>query len=444
MKKKIDSASIRNFIIVWIGQLVSNIGSSMTSFAISIWAWEITGQATTLTLVGFFTLLPSILIAPISGVIVDRTNRKLLMIIGDTVGVGMTIIILLLYLTNHLEMWHIYVTSAVRGTFDQFQSLAYSASVALMVPKRHYARASSMEFLSSYGARIVAPAFAGYLYHVISLVGISLIDILSFAIAISTVLLIHIPNPPVTKTKLQSRTDILQELGFGFRYIQARKSLLALLAVGLLFWFSHDIGNALYSPMILARTKNNAFVLGSLASAAGLGGVAGALIVSTWGGPKRRINGFLFGMVGAGLSKMIFGLGNTPLIWIPAQFCSSLNFPLNGSSETAIWLTKVAPNIQGRVFAARSLLLQLVSAVAYLIAGPLTDNVLEPAMMPGGILAPVFGGIFGVGKSAGMALLYVFSALCMLLVGLCGYNFREVRDVENIVPDFDAEHSQQS
>lgn len=429
METEIKSSSFRSFIIVWIGQLVSAIGSSMTRFAVNIWVWEFTDQATTLTLISFYTLLPSIVITPISGVIVDRWNRKLLMVMGDTVAVGVTIVIVLLYLTNNLQVWHLYITGAIAGIFNQLQSLAYSVSVGLMIPQKHYSRASSMEFLSSYGAKIVAPAFAGYLYHVIGLVGISLIDVLTFVCAISSVLFVHIPQPPKEITS-QNSENIWHELGLGWQYIQKHKSLLALLMVGLLFWFFHDIGDAIYTPMILARSGNNTLVLGSLASAAGLGGVTGALIMSTWGGPKRRIQGFLWGMVGAGLSKTIFGLGNTALVWIGAQFCSSVNFPLNGSSENAIWLTKVKPEVQGRVFAARSLFLQLSSAISYLIAGPLADQVFEPAMKPNGQLAWLFGSIFGVDKGAGIALLYVLCAVCMVLVGILGFNLPALRNIE--------------
>jgi MFS transporter, DHA3 family, macrolide efflux protein len=436
MSQQQNHASMRNFMIVWLGQLVSTIGSSMTSFAIEIWAWEITGKATTLALVGFFSLLPSIIITPISGVIVDRFNRKLLMMVGDTVAVLTTIFILLLYLTNQLQIWHFYLTGAIVGTFNQFQSLAYSSSVSLMIPKEHYTRASSLEFISGYGSNIIAPGLAGYLYIVIGFLGIWLIDIFTFTIAIGSLLLISIPQPPPT-TENEKIASIWQDLGFGWRYITTHKSLLALLLVNLLFWLPHDMSDALYSPMILSRTNSNALVLGSLASAAGFGGVTGAVILSTWGGFRRKIKGVLLGMIGAGLSKVVFGLGRTPWVWIPAQFCSSFNFPLNGSSDTAIWLAKVAPNVQGRVFAARSLLLQMASAVSYLIAGPLADHVFAPALQSGGVLVGVFGGLLGTGTGAGIALLYVICAVCMLLVGLLGFSVGVLRDVETIVPDHD-------
>jgi MFS family permease len=429
-----NSPKLRTFIIVWLGQFISTIGSSMTNFATEIWAWEITGKATSLTLIGFFYLLPSVLISPLSGIIVDRYNRKLLMMVGDTIAVLTSIMLLLLHLDHQLQIWHLYLIAAINGTFNQFQYLAYSASVTLMVPKQHYTRVSSMDFISGYGSSILAPPLAGYLYKIIGLTGIASIDIITFLVAILSILLVKIPQVNIGT---QNQENIWQQLIFGIRYILARKSLLALLIANIVFWLPHDIGDSLYSPMILSRTNNNTFILGSLAAAAGFGGVTGAIIVSIWGGFRQKIKGVLFGMIGAGISKIVFGIGTTPWTWIPAQFCSSCNFPLNGSSDDAIWLTKIAPNVQGRVFAARSLLLQLVSAFGLLMSGFLADNIFTPALSEGGSLVGIFRGIFGIGAGAGIAMLYVICAICMLLVGIIGFYIPSLRNVELILPDHD-------
>jgi MFS transporter, DHA3 family, macrolide efflux protein len=430
---------MKTFLTVWIGQTVSLIGSSMTGFAITIWVWQLTGQATALALFGFFTQVPQIFIALIAGVIVDRTQRKLLMMLGDTVSGLVAIAILLLYVTHHLQLWHLYVAVAIKGTFEQFQQLAYSAAISTIVPKQHYSRASSMGFLGSYGAQIMAPALAGMLYTTIGLAGILIIDLITFAIAIITVWQVHIPQPPNTQPDTQSPKNIQQDISLGWRYITARPSLLSILVTTSLFWLAHDIGSSLYSPMILARTANNAQVLGLLASAAGIGGVIGALLTSHWGGFQRRIDGMLLGMIGAGLSKTIFGLGAIPLIWIPAQFCSSLNFPLLGSSTDAIWLSKIRPNIQGRVFATRSMILLISSAVGTLIAGPLADYIFEPMMLTGNSLTPIIGQLFGNQKGAGITLLYVLSSLSLLFIGCGGYAFRTLRNIDTILPDHDVD-----
>ena len=435
MSQQPTSSSLRNFLIIWLGQLVSAVGSQMTAIALEIWAWEITGKATTLTLVSLFSLLPSIIITPISGVIVDRFNRKLLIMLGDSVAVITTIVLLFLYINKNLQIWHLYVAAAFAGTFGQFQYLAYSASVSLMIPKQHYTRASSLDFLSHHSAIIIAPALAGYLYQVIGLVGIWLIDISTFIVAILTILFIPVPQPMQTEANAE---NFWQDVGYGLRYLNSHRSLLFLLIANLLFFFAHDIGDVLYIPMILSRTENNTVVLGNLITAAGFGGVMGALIINKWGGFQNKIKGVLLGIIGVGLTKIVFGLGQTMWVWIPPQFLCSLSFTLSGSADNAIWLAKVAPDVQGRVFAARSLLLQLASAASVAIAGPLSDRVFIPAFTQANSWAGIFKDIFGTGAGAGIAMLYVICAVCMFLVGLIGFYIPQLRNVERIVPDHDA------
>jgi MFS family permease len=381
--------------------------------------------------------VPQIFIIPIAGVIVDRWNRKYLMMVGDTVSGLLTITVLLLYITHDLQLWHLYLAVGVKGTFQQFQKLAFSASVSMMVPKEQYSRASSISFLATSSSNIIAPALAGALYVVIGLVGILIIDITTFAIALLTLLLVHIPQPKITKAGMRDSKNLKQDLYFGWRYVAVRPGLLAMLVLVLLFVFAYEFGESLVTPLILTRTGNDSKVLGVIFSTAGLGGIIGALLVGIRGNLQPRIHAVLLGMAGAGLSQTVFGLGRVPLIWFPAQLCSALNFPIMGSADDAIWLSKIKPELQGRVFAMRSMVMPISTVLANLIAGPLADGVFEPAMKPDGTLAPIFGWIFGTGGGAGIALLYVISSLCMLAIGLGGYAFRVLRDVEIILPDYD-------
>jgi MFS transporter, DHA3 family, macrolide efflux protein len=159
--------------------------------------------------------------------------------------------------------------------------------------------------------------------------------------------------------------------------------------------------------------------------------------MTKWSGFKRRVNGLQLGMIGAGLRKIFFGISQVPSVWITTQFYSSFNFPIVGSLLDAIWLDKVNPEIQGRVFATRSMIVMIISSLGYLIAGPLADRVFEPAMMPGGFLAPALGWLFGTEKGSGIALLYVICAVAMLLIGLSGLAIRRLRDIEKTIPDGD-------
>lgn len=416
------------FTLIWFGQLVSTIGSYMTEFALILWAWEVTGSATTLALMGFFSQLPRIPITLVASLIVDRFNRKHLMLLGDAVAALSTVGIGLLYSTGDLQIWHLYLATTLNGGFGQIQSLAYQTSISSLVPPAQLTRANSMNSAVHYGAAIFGPALAGVLYPPVGLLGIVGIDVVSFGVAIATLLFRPIPQPsPLATFEVET---LLAKLTFGFREVWRQPRLRALLLISTLFWFFHDLGGAIYDPMILARSNGNAQVLASTATAAGIGGVTGAVILSAWGGPKQNVGGMLAGFIGAGLSKTVFGLGRSPQIWIPAQFCSSLNFPLLGSSETAIWMTQIAPAQQGRVFAANALVVQVVSAVAALIAGPLAEHILEPALAPSGYLVSILGSIVGTGPGAGLALLFVVCALAMAGVGLGGYWIPALKRIE--------------
>lgn len=406
---------MRTFLILWLGQLVSTLGSYMTEFALSLWVWELTQSATAMALMGFFSQLSRIPLTLVAGVIVDRFSRKRLMLLGDTVAALSTLLILLLFWRGHLQIWQLYGLAMLNGGFGQIQQLAYSASVSLLVSPDQYTRANSLNSGIHYGSIIFAPALAGLLYPVIGLVGLGLVDLASFGIAIATLLICTIPRPIPAET---APLRLKEQLSLGFRYIWQRPELRAVLILSGLFWFFHDLGGAVYAPMILARTGGDARILGSVASAAGIGGVTGACVLTLWGGPKKATTGMLVGYMGAGICKTIFGLGQSTLVWLPAQFSSSLNFPLLSSSEKTIWMKNTTPEVQGRVFAAESLISKGVSAIALLIAGPLAESVFESTLIHTG---EVFLPYLGTGREASLSLLYILAALAMLLTGLGGY-----------------------
>ncbi len=424
---------MRTFIIIWFGQLVSTIGSYMTEFALTLWAWEVTGSATALALIGFFSQLPRIPITLVAGLIVDRFNRKQLMMLGDSIAALATVGVSILYLSDSLQIWHLYLVAILNGGFGQLQSLAYQTSISTLVPPSQLTRANSMNASVHYGSVILGPSLGGVLYPRIGLLGLVVIDLITFGMAIATLLPRSIPQPQ-QKARAELET-LFTKLTFGFRLVWQQSGLRALLLISALFWFFHDFGGALYDPMILARTNGSAQALASTAAAAGIGGVTGAILLSIWGGPKRRVTGMLAGFIGAGLSKTVFGLGRSPQLWVPAQFCSSLNFPLLGSSETALWMTQITPEQQGRVFAANALVLQVVSAIATILAGPLADHVFEPAMQFNDQFGALFSPIVGTGAGAGMALLYVSTSIGLVLVGIKGYTMPQLHTVEQRIPE---------
>jgi len=427
---------MRGFSLVWAGQLVSLLGSGMTQFAITIWAWQETGQATTLALVGFFTFAPSVLLSPLAGALVDRWNRKLVMALSD-LGAGIaTIAMLALYAAGDLAIWHLYVLGAWTGAFGAFQFPATSAAIATMVRKEHYARASGMWSLADSIATIGAPVLAGLALAVVGIGAVFAIDIVTFVVALVTLALVPIPQPATSAEGAASRTGLWNESLFGLRYILAKPSLLRLQLIYLGVNLTATFGTVVTPAMILARTGDDQIALASVQSAFGVGGLVGGLALSLWGGPKRRIHGVLLGLIASGvLGTVPLGLGRSVAAWLPAAFLITAFMPLVNGSNQAIWQSKVAPDVQGKVFAARKVIAQLAVPLATLSAGPLADRWLEPALAADGPWAGALGWMVGTGPGAGMAVMVVFSGVAMVALGAVGYLSPRVRHVETLLPD---------
>ena len=423
------------FLIVWLGQAVSLIGTGMTRFALMIWAWDQTGQATALALVGVFSAAPAILLSPLAGALVDRWNRKRVMIGSDLVAGLSTIGILLLQLNGQLDLWHIYVAAMIAGAAEAFQNPAYQASVTLMLPKNQFSRAGGLLMFAVYASDVAAPLLAGILIGIIGLNGILAIDILSFILAVVTILFAFFPQPQKSADATTETSSLWTEIRYGFRYIFVRPSLLALALVSLLFNLTESFGYPLIAPMILARTGGDETILGTVQATLGVGGVIGAIAISIWGGPKRKIHGVLIGMILTGVfGDALLGLAFGLIGWIIGGFFIEFFIPLSVAANISIWQSKVAPDVQGRVFASRRVLSQLAALIAVAFVGPLADFVFEPAMMPDGSLAPLLGNIIPPGPGAGMGLMLLVGGIFSALTGVLGYAFRLLRDIEDILP----------
>ncbi len=427
---------MRSFVIIWIGQVVSILGSAMTGFAVTIWVYEGTEKATALALTAFFFTTPLLLLSPLAGVLVDRHNRKLMMILSDLASGLTTIAVLILHSTGNLEVWHLFVTNAISGAFQTLQWPAYSATISLMLPKEQYARANGMLELAGSGSRVFAPMLAGALLIPLGLTGILIIDIATFIFAIGALLFVKMPQPTIPAEGRTGQGSMIEEAIFGFRYILERPSLLGLQTVFMLGNFFVTVPFVIFAAMILARTGNDEMALGSVLSAGAIGGIAGGLAMTAWGGPRRRIHGVLAGWALTGvLGIMLVGVGRSLPVWIVGSFFGNLINPLINGSNQAIWQSKVAPDVQGRVFSTRRLIAWLVTPIATLMAGPLADSVLEPGMASTGGLVRLFGWLTGTGPGSGMALLFVAGGAVASMIALGAYAVPAVRGVETILPD---------
>lgn len=433
MTHNIVSRGMRVFIIVWLGQLVSLVGSGLTSFALGLWVYEHTGSVTQFALIGLFTALPNIVLSPLAGALVDRWDRRWAMILSDT-GAGLcTLMMAFLFLTNRIEVWQIYLAAGASAAFGTFQWPAYSAAMTLLVPKKHLGRANGMVQFGQAAAEILAPALAGVLVLTTRVQGILLIDFVTFFFAATTLLLIRFPGSETT-TAAQARKDSLwREASYGWRFITARRGLLGLLVFFAVVKFLWGMVGALIAPMILGFTS--ADVLGIIISIAGGGMLAGSLVMSAWGGPKRRIDGVLHFELLSGLCFLLIGL--RPSAWPVAlgAFGAHLTIAIIYGSNQAIWQSKVPPNVQGRVFATQQMVAKSTTPLAYLIAGPLADKIFEPLLASDGPLTGSIGQITGVGPGRGIGLLFIVMGILKVAVTFGSYLYPRIRLVEDELPD---------
>ncbi len=427
------------FSIVWAGQFVSVLASSMTQFGLTIWAYQESGSAVTLGAMQTAFVIPFMLLSPIAGVWVDRYNRKLMMMVSDLTAILATFGLLILSLAGRLEIWHLYAAAVVNGLGSTFQWPAYSAAISTMLPKEKYSRAYGMMSLIDSGPGVLAPILAGLLLPVIHLTGILIIDVTTFLVAIASLLLVHIPQPQRTVEGQAGSGGLLKEAAYGFRYIFERKGLLSLLIFFICLNFTIGMAYPIIAPFILTRTGNNSAAFGAVESAFAIGAVLGGLIVGFWGGFKRQMKNIFIGEALTGLVlTAIFGLGRSLPFWIPLAVIGNI-FPVftNGASQ-AIWQAKVAPDVQGRVFSARRLIAWTTSPVTPLIAGALADYIMEPAMQSGGLLAGTFGWLVGTGPGSGMAVQFFLAGIAYALIVLAGYLFfPTLRNLEDTLPDHD-------
>jgi len=427
---------MRTFFTIWIGQLVSLLGSQLTGFALGVWVYDQTHSVSMLAFVQVAIQAPFVLLSPLAGVFADRWNRRTAMIVSDA-GAGLAVLVAgVLFLTHHLQPWMVIPIVLWMSSFQTLMWPSLTAATTLLVPKEHYGRASAFTQLGEALPAIAGPALAGILYATIQLGKMALIDFGSYVFAVVLMLLlVRIPNPVVTAQEARGKSSLWKEMRFGWDYIVARQGLLALLIFFMAINFLTGVIGPLITPLVLDNW--NPGTLGFLSTLMGVGMLTGTLVMSAWGGSKRKI----FTLIGSGLLMGVFlvavGLRvNLPLLAVcgfGVMFCS----PFMNASSQAIWQAKVAPDLQGRVFAIRRAIAWSAGIIAPLLAAPLTDYLFKPAMSAGGLLAPVLGPIFGVGSSRGVGVVISLVGVLTVASALIAWNVRRLRHVELDLPDHD-------
>jgi MFS family permease len=431
--KRSFTRGMRTFFVIWSGQLVSTIGSGLTGFALGVWIYQETGSVILFSINLLAVAVPTLVVSPFAGALVDRWDRRRVMILSDT-GAGLaTLAIAILFLTDNLTWWGIVIATAFNASFTAFQWPAYSAVTTLLVPKEHLGRAGGMVQIGEAVSHLLAPAAAGVLFVTTGLGGVIAIDFATYLFAVLTLLVVRVPSPQRSEAGEQGQGSIWKEAIFGWTYIAARAGLLGLLLVFAATNFVSGMIFPLITPMILDMTS--ADMLGYLVSIVGVGMLVGTLVMSAWGGPKRRIHGVLGFLMISGIFISVLGISPQFAIIAIGGFGIMFTMPIINGSSQAIWQSKVDTDVQGRVFAVRRMIAMSMTPLAYLVAGPLVDWIFRPLLVEGGSLADSVGQLIGVGPGRGTGFLFIILGVVTIIVSAAGYLNRHVRNVEDELPD---------
>lgn len=410
--------NLKKYIVFWLSQSVSQSGSAMTSFALILWVYTINPSALSISLISLCNYVPYIIVSLFAGTFVDRHNKKKIMLTADSVAAGCTILVLILWLINGLQVWHIYIVNCVIGFMNAFQSPAASVATGRMVPKNKLANVSGMNSFSNSIITVFTPVLASFFFALDGLKIILIIDLSSFAIAF--LVLLFMISVPENETDMENRKSVLIDFRTGVSFLTDNKGILNIvLTMALLNFFSRLTYENILSPMILSRSGNNSLVLGTVTAVMGIGGILGGIIVSTGKLPKDNIKmiyvsaalSFLFG-------DLLMGAGRNAILWSIAGLAASLPIPFINAGQNVILYKRVPDQLQGRVFAVRNAIQYSTIPIGILLGGFLADYVFEPFMQEKNGITGILHRIVGEGTGSGMAVMFLCTGILGSLFSL--------------------------
>ncbi len=342
--------------------------------------------------------------------------------------------LLISFASGGFQLWHLYTLSAIQAIFGVFQGPALQASITMLVPDDQRDRTNAIQQLAGPLAGIIAPGVAAGVFAVAGVEGAILLDLFTFFIATAALFLVHIPRPTLTAEGQAMQGSIWQEMKGGLRYLWQRKPIFYMMMyVSLVNFFVGGVMQ-LMTPYVLARTGNDELALGVILSLLNIGGLIGGIIIGVWGGTRPRMYTILPALLISGVYLTFAGMSQNPIVIGIMVFLFMLPLPMVNAPFISILQRKVAPDVQGRVFAVLGQMSLLLTPLAYLIVGPLADQVFEPAVNTGGWAA--FAPFVGSGFGSGMGLMFVRAGLVVVVSTLVIAAIPMIRNMEALLPDY--------
>jgi hypothetical protein len=420
---------MRTFFILWIGQLQSMLGSALTGFGMGVWIYQRTGSATQFAINSLFMVVTGLLLGQLSGAFADRWDRRRMLLCSDLGMAANTLVIATLLFLGRLEVWHVYAITVSGAVFNSFRWPAMNGIIVQITPPEHLARANGLMFAGETTSSIIAPLLAGTLMAVIGLPGVLVIDTVTFAIFVVILLGLRIPRYQRPAAQGKAKPSLFADIAEGWAFVFRRGGLIGLLIFSAVTNFLFGVVEVLFTPLVLSA--GSVAILGWSSSIAAAGMLLGSLVMSAWGGPRRRIP-FFFLLVGLqGVLAIIVGLRPMIPLIMAGAFGYMFLFPLLSGTQQALWQTRVPHHMQGRVGAVRGTIANAALPLALVIAGPLADYVFKPLLAAGGRLeGTLAASVLGVGPDRGIGLLFVVMGLLSIAGAVAAYLHPRIRHLE--------------
>lgn len=416
---------LKFFIILWLTQSFSALGSAMTNFALVIMLYQDSGSALTTALLTVCSYAPYVIVSIFAGAISDKWNKKAVMLICDSFAAVCTIITLVLLKTGNLAVWHLYILNALNGLMNSIQSPASDVAVTLLTPEKHYQKTSGMRSFSNSLVSILTPVFAAALVSFAGIETVIAFDLTTFAVAFLT-LLLFIKIPKVQR-KNESNESLLQSAKSGITYLKSNKGILWLILFLSAINLIASTYEAALPAMVLSKADETA--LGFVNSCVGIATLLGSIIATFYPTPKSRIavicNCLLLSM---STENFLLAFGKNTVVWCIGAVLGWIVIPLMNANYDVIFRSNVPKEMQGRVYSVRNSLQFFTIPVGYFLGGLLVDNVFEPFMetVQNGLLTELFGS----GKGSGTALLFFVIGVAGVAVCLIFRRVKAFKELE--------------
>lgn len=418
---------LRDFYILWSTQSISQLGSSITAFALTLWLYEQTGSSLGTAMLTVCSYAPYVIMSIFAGALTDRFDKKKTMLVCDLLAVMCTVSIFILYRANALRIWHLYALNAFSGLMNTVQQPASEVAMALIIPEMYYQKTSGLRSLSRSLVSILNPLIAASLYSFVGLTGVIAADVMSFAAAFAAlVFFIDIPE-----SKRDTEENVLALAKGGLMYLKANPMIMTMILFMSGVNLIASAFDSILPGLILPSPKGGSAVLGMVTSCSGIAMIIGSLIVSVLPKPKDRIKTvYLTMLISLGTENFLLAFSREPIIWCIGQIIGWMLVPVMSANYDVIFKTSVPVELQGRVYACRNTMQFFTVPIGLFLGGFMVDKVCEPLMGRYGDM-PILAALFGTGKGSGAALMmFVIGIGGVLICLICGKKLKKYHYIE--------------